>query len=78
MLNRRGRRPTTQGAMSAHLSQPGSRSPTFLVEHCDIPAELTLAEWRRRCAEDRRAARQAERAGHGRVRRGLRRALQLG
>ena len=41
------------------------------VEHCDVPADMTLGEWRRHCAEERRAAEPAPRGGP--VRRGLRR-----
>ena len=59
-------------------ARPATTTPalSFVVEHCDIPAELTLAEWRRRCAAERRVAREAERSGDGRVRRGVRRALR--
>lgn len=51
---------------------------SFVVEHCDIPADLTVAEWRRRCAAERRAERDAAHAACGPVRRGLRRALRRG
>ncbi len=50
-------------------SAPGA----LQVEHCDIPLDMTLAEWRRHCAAERRAAASAE--GHTRRRRGLRRLL---
>ena len=43
----------------------------LLIEHCDVPADMTLGEWRRSCAADRRAADEA--AGK---RRGLRRLLR--
>ena len=43
------------------------------VEHCDVPGDMTLGEWRRCCAAERRAA--AEREAAGRKRRGLRRFL---
>ena len=43
------------------------------IEHCDVPAEMTLGEWRRHCAAERRAAAQSERRGA--MRRGLRRLL---
>ncbi|HEV2062824.1 MAG TPA: hypothetical protein VGR12_08240 [Solirubrobacteraceae bacterium] len=34
-----------------------SRAPGALqVEHCDVPPDMTLGEWRRRCAQERRAA----------------------
>jgi hypothetical protein len=52
------------------------------VEHCDIPADLTLTEWRRECRAA--AAAEAARVAHdGRATRrrplsGLRRALRLG
>lgn len=29
----------------------------MLVEECDVPAEMTLQQWRRQAAEERRAAR---------------------
>ena len=45
----------------------------LLVEHCDIPAELTIGEWRAVCAAERRAADEACEAGRGRLRRVLRR-----
>ena len=76
-LNRRLSRPTTWGAMSSCTST-ATPALSFVVEQCDIPAELTLAEWRRRCAAERRAAREAERGSGGRVRRGVRRALRRG
>jgi len=28
----------------------------FLVVECDVPADMTLGEWRRHCAEEHRAA----------------------
>jgi hypothetical protein len=48
-------------------SAPGA----LQIEHCDVPADMTLGEWRRACAAERRAA-DAETAS-GPVRRGLRR-----
>lgn len=76
-LNRRRSRPTNLGAMH---ERPATTTPafSFVVEHCDIPAELTLTEWRCRCADERRAAREAARSGEGRVRRSVRRALRRG
>ena len=63
----------------ARSIDPSRVAGALLVEQCDIPAELTLGEWRRQCAEERRAAadgaRAARRGGFGR---GLRRALRLG
>jgi hypothetical protein len=50
-------------------SAPGA----LQVEHCDIPAHMTLDEWRRRSVAERRAAASAE--AHSRRRRGLRRLL---
>jgi hypothetical protein len=50
------------------------RAPGALhVEHCDIPGDMTLGEWRRRCVAERRAA-EAQQPG-GAMRRGLRRLL---
>ena len=43
------------------------------VEHCDVPGDMTLGEWRRRCATERRAAETSARGGS--MRRGLRRLL---
>ena len=43
------------------------------VEHCDVPAEMTLDEWRRHCAAERNAAKTGDRRGGSR--RGLRRLL---
>ena len=42
------------------------------VEHCDIPAGMTIGEWRSACAAERRAER--DRQGGGR--RSLRRLLR--
>ena len=50
-------------------SAPGA----LQVEHCDVPPEMTLGEWRRHCAQERRD-RAAEARG-GTMRRGLRRLL---
>jgi hypothetical protein len=48
-----------------------SRAPGAIqVEHCDVPVEMTLDEWRRHCAAERLEARLA-----GPRRRGLRRLL---
>ncbi|MDQ5808839.1 MAG: hypothetical protein M3320_09200 [Actinomycetota bacterium] len=47
-------------------SAPGA----IQVEHCDVPAHMTLDEWRRHCAAERHAAEQTARSGR---RRGLRR-----
>ena len=43
------------------------------VEHCDVPPEMTLGEWRRHCAQERRAA--ATAASGAPKRGGLRRLL---
>ena len=51
------------------ITAPGA----LLIEHCDVPAEMTLGEWRRHCAAERLAARGA--APGGAVRRRLRRLL---
>ena len=51
-----------------------SRAPGAIqVEHCDVPVDMTLDEWRRQCAAERHEAR-SETARGGR-RRGLRRLL---
>ncbi|HEX8085217.1 MAG TPA: hypothetical protein VF529_13075 [Solirubrobacteraceae bacterium] len=42
------------------------------VEHCDVPAEMTLDEWRRHCAAERSEAKLTRR---GERRRALRRLL---
>ena len=41
------------------------------VEHCDVPVEMTLGEWRRHCADQQRAETTQKR---GKLRRVLRRA----
>jgi hypothetical protein len=47
----------------------------LLVEQCDIPAELTISEWRVACAAEQRAADAQRRlARGGLLRRALRRA----
>ena len=43
------------------------------VEHCDVPLDMTLGEWRRHCAAERRAA--SAESQRGSLRRGLRRLL---
>jgi hypothetical protein len=49
-------------------------SPCILIEHCDVPAHLTLVEWRRERERERAAQAAAARA----VRRaGRRRAMRL-
>ena len=45
----------------------------ILVEHCDIPAELTIGEWRKACAAERKAARDSRPTLRNTVRRALRR-----
>ena len=44
----------------------------FLVVDCDVPAEMTLGEWREQCAQERRAAQAT--AKRSRLRSMLRRA----
>ena len=39
------------------------------VEHCDIPAEMTISEWRSHCAAEQRAANEAGRSARGVLRR---------
>ncbi len=36
------------------------------VEHCDVPGDMTLGEWRRQCAAERLAERGPARDGVGR------------
>ncbi|HEV2813095.1 MAG TPA: hypothetical protein VGW10_07585 [Solirubrobacteraceae bacterium] len=49
-----------------------SRAPGAIqVEHCDVPVDMTLGEWRLHCAAERRAA--AGPGTGGTMRRGLRR-----
>jgi hypothetical protein len=52
---------------------PARAAGAFLVVECDVPAEMTLGEWRRHCAAEQRDANAA--AGRrGLLRRALRRA----
>ena len=44
----------------------------MLVEHCDIPAGMTIGDWRKACAAERRA----ERASQPGLRHTLRRVLR--
>jgi hypothetical protein len=47
----------------------------LLVEQCDIPAEMTISEWRTACAAEHRAAvAEQRRTRGGLLRRALRRA----
>ena len=48
-----------------------SATGAMLVEHCDIPAELTIGEWRKACAAERKAARDARPTLRSSVRRAL-------
>ena len=57
---------------------PSRAAGALQVEHCDIPADMTLGEWRRQCTAEQRAAAEGERAGRRRFGLGLRRALRLG
>jgi hypothetical protein len=51
-----------------------SRAPGALQdEHCDVPPDMTLGEWRRHCAQERRAA--SAESSRGAMRRGIRRLL---
>ena len=61
---------TTTGQQQFDATQA---SGALLVEHCDIPAEMTIGEWRAVRAAERRAAADACEAGRGRLRRALRR-----
>ncbi len=53
---------------------PSRATGAFHVEECDVPAEMTLGEWRAHCAEERRAC-DAATPRRGAVRRSLRRIL---
>ena len=43
------------------------------VEHCDIPVELTIGEWRKACAAERKAADESRPGLKNSLRRALRR-----
>ena len=45
----------------------------MLVEHCDIPAGMTIDEWRAACAAERQAARESRPCLRNTLRRALRR-----
>ncbi len=49
-------------------------SGAFLVVECDVPADMTLGEWRRHCAAEERRAAGPPAGMRGRLRRVLRRA----
>lgn len=52
--------PTTKVEMASesHRHFTAASAPGAMqVEHCDIPAELTIGEWRKACAAERKAAR---------------------
>ena len=61
---------------------PSRTAGALQVEHCDIPADLTLTEWRRECrlaaAEAARATREAHATQRRRVAGRLRRVLRFG
>ena len=61
--------------MTANLPRldPSSAHGALLVEHSDVPLGMTLGEWRRHCAQERRAA--ACTSAPSPLRRGLRRLL---
>ena len=62
----------TSNAMSSRFD--AAQAPgALLVEHCDIPVEMTIAEWRTVRAAQDRAERDACRAERGLLRRALRR-----
>ena len=50
---------------------PSSAPGALLVEHSDVPLGMTLGEWRRHCAQERRVV--AGTAAGNPLRRGLRR-----
>ena len=61
-------------ATAGHHRFDASRAVgAMLVEHCDIPAEMTIGEWRKAAAVERRAARDQQSGLGGRLRRVLRR-----
>jgi hypothetical protein len=61
---------------------PSRTAGALQVEHCDIPGDLTLAEWRRECRVAAAEAVRATREGHPVLRRRLtgrlRRVLRVG
>ena len=59
-------------AMTENRRRVDARSAAgaLQIEHCDVPADMTLGEWRRSCAAERREAELA-----APKRRGLRRLL---
>jgi hypothetical protein len=74
-LNRDGRRAEYTSEMTtAGRFDPSRATGALQVEHCDIPAEMTLADWRRECARSAAATRGDRRrtAVGRRVRRALR------
>lgn len=63
--------------MAPRRIDPARVAGALQVEHCDIPAELTLTEWRRQCGAEQRQAATAKAAARRRPLRGLRRVLRL-
>jgi hypothetical protein len=61
---------------------PSRTAGALQVEHCDVPGDLTLDEWRRECRAAAAKAARATRDGHATRRRRLtgrlRRALRFG
>jgi hypothetical protein len=71
-LQGHGGRPINEGAMTERRIEPARVTGALMTEHCDVPAGMTLADWRRETARERRAERAA--AGRpGPLRRLLRR-----
>ena len=65
--------PTEMAADPHRHFTAASATGAMLVEHCDIPAELTIGEWRKACAAERRAARDSRPTLRNSLRRALRR-----
>jgi hypothetical protein len=75
-LNRRGVAPITTGEMAPdrllRVDAPRATG-AMLVEHCDVPAGMTLAEWRRASRAEASGSRAEAPGVRARLRRGLRR-----
>lgn len=73
---------TKNKTMAPRRIDPARTAGALQTEHCDIPVDLTLTEWRRECRAAAAEAARASRESRGKHRRplagGLRRALRLG
>ena len=75
-LNPRGGASITTEEMAADRPvriDAARASGAMLVEHCDVPAGMTLVEWRRASRAEARGARSGAPGVAARLRRGLRR-----